>query len=153
MLFVDDIKEYTENKLNTGAPVLKCKKICAVQARKGSIGEEIVTIMKDGYKETKNVVSKDFDVIITNPGGEQYLISTETFLFRYEKDPCNEGYFIPKPLPQEFLIIDEDIDFIACWGEHMYVRAGGALNITHRNDGYIYGIQPKEFAETYEKCD
>lgn len=45
------------------------------------------------------------------------------------------------------------MEFKAPWGEDMSIKAGGVLNITGRETGDIYGIQRKEFNETYGPCD
>ena len=35
----------------------------------------------------------------------------------------------------------------------MDIKSGGVLNITGRESGDIYGIQRKEFNQTYAMCD
>ena len=47
----------------------------------------------------------------------------------------------------------EDVQFKAPWGEDMDIKSGGVLNITGRESGDIYGIQRKEFNQTYAMCD
>lgn len=64
------------------APVYK--KQGRVKARPAVVGEEITTTLEGGTKETVNKVSEG-DFIVTNPGGEQYIISGEKFLGRYEE--------------------------------------------------------------------
>lgn len=43
--------------------------------------------------------------------------------------------------------IDDDISFIAPWGEMMNIAAGGYIVLSECEN--IYGIQGKEFAELY----
>lgn len=124
-------------------------KTVKIKARKGVLGEEIVTRMSNGLVETKSVVKTEGDMIITNPSGEQYRVSAEMFEKRYSPDIDNDGWYISKQIPQTMIFIDEDISFKAHWGEDMHIKAGGVLNITDMNQGQIYGIQPPEFKEIY----
>ena len=92
-------------------------------------------------------------MVVTNPGGEQYIISAETFKKKYEIDPNNLKVYRPKGGAQQFLRLDEDIDFVAPWGEDMHMKSGDFINVTDREKGDIYGIGQKEFFETYGQCN
>ena len=149
-MLVENIFTYVKNLLESGKKPDSYIKTAKIKARPAVEGEEIITEMKDHHIETKCRVKNCDSMVITNPNGEQYVVSRADFNKRY--DPAGEnGVYIPKPLPQKMLIIDEDIQFIAPWGEVMDIRAGGALNITEIGKGYIYGIQPLEFKQTYKK--
>lgn len=126
-------------------------KSARISARPGKVGEEITTKMKDGHKETTNVVENEGDMVATNPSGEQYIIPAETFANKYEPDPNNPGRYRPIGGAQEFITLDENVMFRAPWGQQMFIKKGGVLNITKRDD--IYGIQQAEFQETYAPCD
>ena len=63
------------------APIYK--KFGNVEARKAVPGESITTTLAGGTQETVNT-AKEGDWIMTNPDGEQYIISSEKFFSRYE---------------------------------------------------------------------
>lgn len=126
-------------------------KSARIAARPGKVGEEIITVMKDGHKETKNTVKNEGDMVATNPSGEQYIIDAKTFAKKYEIDPSNPKQYRPVGGPQEFITLKENVMFTAPWGEKMMIKKGGALNVTNMDD--IYGIQQAEFQETYAPCD
>lgn len=76
----------------TEAPI--CKKQGRVEARPATPGEEITTTLEGGAKETVNKAGEG-DWIMTNPGGEQYIISEKKFLGRYEATD-EEGVYAAK---------------------------------------------------------
>ena len=47
--------------------------------------------------------------------------------------------------------INEDISFMAPWGEEQVIKAGSFLNVTDYDD--IYGIAREEFIKTYSFVD
>ena len=150
-----DPKFYVEEGLQTGN--LKggfYAKFARVRARQGVEGEEIVTIMQNGLVETKNVVTIDETGkpgwVVTNPSGEQYIIPNKTFLKKYEIDEKNPEVYKPKGGVIIAVQINEDVSFTAPWGEEMNIKNGGYLVCSNLND--IYGIQEKEFNETYKEC-
>lgn len=151
MVEVSDIKAYVEARLAEGQKPQLYAKTARIQAREGVVGEEIVTKMADGHTETVNRVKSEGDMVATNPNGEQYIIDAATFKKKYEVDPANPAQYRPKGGAQQFLFLKEDVQFTAPWGEVMDIKAGGVLNITSRDD--IYGIQKKEFNQTYAMCD
>lgn len=150
---IENMKEYVEEQLTNGVKPELYAKTARVQARSGKAGEKIETKMKSGLKETDNTVKADGDMVITNPDGEQYIVEKAKFEKRYEIDPENPKQFRPKGGAQEFIPVQEDIQFKAPWGEEMTILAGGVLNITGRDSGDIYGIQKDEFNNTYGRCD
>ncbi len=153
MVEVSDIKAYVEERLAEGQKPQLYAKTARIKAREGVVGEEIVTKMADGHTETTNSVKAEGDMVATNPSGEQYIIDAATFKKKYEVDPANPQQYRPKGGAQQFLFLKEDVQFTAPWGEKMDIKAGGVLNITGRESGDIYGIQRKEFNETYAMCD
>ena len=152
-MLVENIFVYVKNLLNAGKKAEAYLKTAKIKARPAREGEEVITKMADNHVETKCKVKDDCHMVITNPNGEEYVVSCADFDKRYEKAPEGNGFYIPKPIPQEMLVIDEDIQFMAPWGEIMDIRAGGALNITEIDKAYIYGIQPLEFKQTYKKVE
>ena len=153
MVKVADIKQYVENRLAEGQKPQLYAKTARIKARAGVVGEEVVTKMADGHEETRNTVKEEGDMVARNPNGEEYIIDAKTFAKRYEVDPANPAQYRPKGGAQEFLFLKEDVQFTAPWGEEMDIKAGGVLNISGRESGDIYGIQRKEFNQTYAMCD
>ena len=149
-MFVENIFEYIKKQLENGIKPALYIKTASIKARKGIIGEKIVTIMSDGHIESQNIVKNDGDMVVTNPNGEQFLMRAKDFAERYMPIPEKPEHYYPKPLPQTMLYLDKDIEFVAPWGEVMSIRAGGYLNITKLDEGYVYGIQPREFKQTYK---
>lgn len=149
---IENLQEYVAEQLANGAKPKLYAKTARIQARPGKVGEEIVTKMKNGLEETRNIVQEG-DMVVTNPDGEQYIIKKEVFEKKYEIDPANPKQFRPKGGAQEFITVTEDIEFTAPWGEKMTILAGGVLNISGRDSGDIYGIQKEEFNQTYAPCD
>ena len=64
------------------APIFK--KFGLVKARPAVVGEKLTTTLEDGVKETVNK-AKVGDWVVTNPSGEQYIISEEKFFGRYDQ--------------------------------------------------------------------
>ncbi len=120
-----------------------------IQARPATPGEEITTVMKDGHVETKNI-AKPGDMVVTNPGGEQYIVSGEKFPKKYVPTDA-DGVFKPAGGPAKIELVDHNISFKAPWGEDMKIKAGGVL--VNNGNGDIYGIQPDEYKQTYKLTD
>lgn len=152
---ITDIKNYALNLVVTNLPKMYAKFV-TVNAVQGKVGEKVVTVMKNGLSETENFVSVDEkthkpDWIITNPSGERYIINDTTFNKKYEPLDLENNVYKPKGGVCLFVQVNENISFVAPWGETMVIGKGGYLNITNPND--IYGVQEKEFNETYAECD
>lgn len=151
---IENIKKYVREGIQSGviAPGSYVKST-TVTARKGSLGEHISTIMSNGIHETDNIVSKDqngnVDWVVTNITGEQYIIKDTVFNKKYEPVENNLGVFKPKGNPITAGQINENISFIAPWGELMNIIAGGYLVFTDMDD--VYGVQEAEFNATYKK--
>ena len=123
-------------------------KFTRVQAVQAKGGEEIVTVLADGTKETKNI-AKAGDWIVTNPGGERYIVDGAKFTKKYEAAAeLGEGWFKPKGAPQQFRQIKADMKMMASWGEEQTLRKGAYVNVTDIND--LYGVAEQEFNDTYK---
>jgi len=148
-----NIQEYVKKGLETGALGLSpAAKFARIYARKGILNEQIRTIMANGLEETVNTVKIDpetneLDWVVTNPDGEQYIVSNSTFIKKYEIDPENPKMYKPKGRPVLVTRIFDNISFTAPWGEIMNIKAGGYLIVNSETD--IYGIQEAEFNNTY----
>ncbi len=91
------------------------KKQGTVRARAAKDGEVIETILGSGDFETENVAVLG-DWIVTNPTGEQYIISGSKFFDRYEDTDENgvfaaRGYCRAIPNPEGV-----PIEIMASWG-------------------------------------
>lgn len=100
-----------------GAPVFAKKG--KVQARQVSEREEVHTTLADGTEETVNVAEPG-DVVVTNPGGEKYVLKPDNFDKRYEATD-EEGVFRAKGMARAIQNpTGTDIEIMAPWGEPQY---------------------------------
>jgi hypothetical protein len=136
------------------APVYKKQGEVRAQIAKG--GEGIVTKLADGTVETKNT-AKAGDAIITNPGGEQYIIDGNIFVKKYQPKIGEEGVFIAKgyckAIDNPFNSV---ITIMASWGERQNGAADCKLADTYDPEtemtaGEPYIIARAEFEQTYKK--
>lgn len=116
----------------------------------------VKTIMADGFVETVGVVkldpeSNELDWVVTNPAGERYIVPHSKFLKKYERDQDEEGVYKSISNPVPVVQIKDNISFISSWGEKRNVVSGGYLIINP--EAKIYGIQEKEFLQTYQVVD
>ncbi len=150
---IDNISEYVKEGIKSGRlTVDEVAKFARIQARQGTLGEEIITKMANGLEETRNTVKEDEKTgepgwIVTNPDGEEYIVEDSAFKKKYEIDPENPSQYKPKGGPVLSSKINEHIEFDAPWGETMKIEAGGSLILSGPED--IYGIQKAEFENTY----
>ncbi len=150
---VENVAEYVREGIEEGKiTVEEVAKVAKIKARQGTIGEEVVTVMANGLEETRNVVTADEKTgepgwIVTNPNGEEYIVPDSTFKDKYRLNPENPEEYISKGKPTLAAKINEDIEFMAPWGEAMKIEAGGSLVLGGKDD--IYGIQEREFNNTY----
>lgn len=137
------------------APVYKKKGTVRAQIAKG--GEKIETILADGTKETVNT-AEEGDAIITNPGGEKYIVKAETFNKRYapsQEEGVYEAKGYCKAIPNPF---KEDVKIEASWGE---IQTGDSECMfadtydpeTGTLGGEPYIIEKYAFEETYAKVE
>jgi hypothetical protein len=100
-------------------PLLYTQKKGIVGVRQVSEREEVRTTLADGTEETVNVAEAG-DVVVTNPGGEKYVLKPDNFAKRYEATE-EEGVFrakgmvraLPNPTGQP-------IEIMAPWGEKQF---------------------------------
>lgn len=99
------------------APVFAKKGM--VKARVATEREEITTTLADGAVETVNT-AEEGDVVVTNPGGEKYVLKPEKFAGRYEVTE-EEGVFRAKGEVHAFEnTTGEAVAVLAPWGEEQY---------------------------------
>lgn len=132
------------------------RKDASVIARPAISGETIITSTSGGHEETVKTAGPD-EMVITNPGGEEYIIGKEKFDARYELEegdddlPQGNKRYRAKGAPLPYIRLDEDVTFTAPWGSPMNIKAGGVL--VNGGDHDVYGIQSEEAAQTYRDCD
>lgn len=151
---IENIKEYLAEGLKSKRFQAETyQKSGEITARVGKIGEEIVTVMTNGLQETKNTVMVDENGrrgwVVTNSTGEQYIVSDSVFKKKYERIAGTENRYKPIWNPITAAQIDENICFVAPWGETQNLIAGGYLVFNKEYDD-VYGIQQEEFNETYD---
>lgn len=146
---ISNIKEYVSEQIENGVPYYFYKKFSKINAEQGTLGQIVKT------KKGKEIVNKDsngnLDWIVTNPNGEKFIVPHKTFASRYETKVGPDGKHAPISNVIKAIQIFQDISFTASWGSEMKIKAGGFLDITNLND--IYGIQEKDFNETYAECN
>lgn len=130
------------------------KKQCIVRVRLATDGEEVITILKNGYEETKNTAVGG-DYIVTNTSGERYIISDKEFFSRYEATKEN-GVFAAKgycrAIPNPF---SQSIEIMASRG---YPQTGDencmiadTCDQEGKADGEPYLIDSNAFQQTYKQ--
>lgn len=136
------------------APIYK--KQGQVKARPATVGEEITTTLEGGAKETVNT-SNEGDWIMTNPGGEQYIISEKKFLSRYEA--TNEsGVYSAKGYCRAIKNpFGKPIEIMASWGSPQTGDERCLIADTCDADGNVGGepylIDADAFTKTYKAVE
>ena len=134
------------------------EKTATIQAHIAQEGEAVETVLADGTRETTNTTNEG-DFIVTNPGGEQYIVPGEKFAERYEATDV-DGVFKAVGMVRAIKNpTGESMTILAPWGEEMngdsecYIVTGfdPANPDEIGSDRYIIGVQ--EFADTYALLD
>ena len=113
---VEDINEYVLNQIKGGATVLACRKTALVKARRGVLGE----VIKTDIDKTENTVKPDpktgnLSWVITNPGGEEYIVEDSVFTNIYEAVEGEEGRYRKKAI-QLLTPCTGTVEFVPSWG-------------------------------------
>lgn len=157
--------EYAKKGIESGElkPVVAVK-FARVIARRGNVGDEVISYSQDGIIEKVATVTLDAETkeagwILTkaDENGEvivdeyghtnDWIVDAKTFARKYEVDETKVGVYKPKGGPQVFIPIVMDVT-LEQWGSEMNIAAGGWLNITNLND--VYGISQRDFEDTYK---
>ena len=129
------------------------KKQGRVNARPATEGEKVITTLANGQEETVNTANAG-DFVVTNPSGEQYIISGEKFLNRYQETD-EEGVYQAKgscrAIKNPF---GKPIEIMASWGEPQTGDENCMIaDVCDENgdnmDGEPYLIDFTAFAKTY----
>lgn len=133
------------------APIFK--KQGQVRARPAVEGEQIVTILASGAKETSNI-AKVGDWVVTNPSEEQYLVSGKKFSDKYESSGT-EGVYQAKGYCRAIKNpFGEPIEIMTSWkspqtGDENCLIADACDANGENMNGEPYLIDGKAFTETY----
>jgi hypothetical protein len=142
--------EWTE-KL-AGAPLYR--KRAVVHIRPAVPGELVVTTLADGSEETDNT-AEEYQVVVTNPGGEKQIVTLEKAVMRYDLTDT-PGLFLAKGMVRA---VDNPfastISITAPWGSPQRGDAGCKIVALYdpdepdvvSEDRYVIGKD--EFLETY----
>jgi hypothetical protein len=143
-------EEYTA-KLAEAPVFAKKAEVSAVVA---AAGQEVRTVLANGTEETVNY-TEEGDVIVTNPGGEQYILKSDNFTKRYEAT-AQEGIYRAKGMARAFKNdTGAPIEIMAPWGEPQFGDENCLIATVFDpenpdeigSDRYIIGGD--EFAATY----
>lgn len=138
------------------APIFKKKGEVMAQVAMG--GETIETILADGTKETTNTAEVG-DFIITNPGGERYIVKPDKFNKRYGPKEGVEGVYEAKGYCKAIKNpTGENVKIMASWGE---IQTGDSECMfadtydpeTNTLGGEPYIIEKTAFEQTYAKVE
>lgn len=158
-----DLSSETVTSRLAEAPIFE--KTAMVQAEQVQEEREVRTVLKDGTEETVNI-AKPGDYIVTNPGGEQYVMSQENFDKRYAayegsgwgNEPSNT-YQAKGSVRAIQNPTGQPITITAPWGEEQhgdercYVVSAYDPNKPNEVSGDRYIIGYDEFHETYGQRD
>jgi len=149
--FGDEIVQCKEVDLNSPEfnqmfkDALTYAKVAQVSARQVQPGEEQMVVTELDATKSK---AKAGDWIVVNPGGEIYTVTNEVFQNAY-KPTSSDGMFTSKGVPVKAIEVNENIVFIAPWGEEAAVRAGGFI-VERSDNGERYGVERQAFLDTYK---
>jgi len=130
------------------------EKSARVSVRPARVGEVITTVLGDGTVETSNT-AEEGDFVLTNPGGESYLVKKAVLETRYRATE-NPGVFQAKGMVRAVPnTTGARVTITAPWGEEMVgdencwiVEVVDEANPSGRsNDRYLIG--GSEFLDTY----
>ena len=147
VMHVDNINDYVLDLVQNGAKVYSGKKTATVHAEQGVIGDVITT----DIDKTENTVGVDEfgnpDWVITNSGGEKYVVKDKVFKDTYEQAGDEPGVYSKKAL-QLLVPCEKSVEFTPPWGGSFTVEKGGYFTVNGYND--IAGVQKEAFEQTYK---
>lgn len=129
----------------------EARKITQVKMRPAEEGQHLITVIR-GNVETDRILP-DNQVIVTNPTGEEYAMSYEKFLSRYEEV---NGEWMPRGRARALMnLTGRPVVITAPWGEDqfgdercVYLAAVNPDGSVSETDRYICDWE--SFIETYE---
>ena len=156
---IEDVRKVLDDI--TKPEIITAKKTGRVQARYGKYGEKIDTrprVEFNGktytFSETQKTISisnleaNEKPVVVTNPDGEQYIISSYDKFAQKYKASGTYDLFDPIDTPKKFKVSNGNYAIMASWGEPQIVLKDSLFCIQDPND--IYGITNSAFNSTYQ---
>ncbi|MEO8104897.1 MAG: PGDYG domain-containing protein [Candidatus Saccharibacteria bacterium] len=148
-----DLSEEHITEALQAAPIYLKKVI--VHAKAATPGEQVRTVLANGREETVNSAQLG-DIIITNPGGEKYIMNLEKFTARYDALDENGNYRAKGMIRAITNPTQKNIRVMAPWGEAQNGDAACLIACPYDPvrpavlgaDRYIIGQE--EFRTTYE---
>lgn len=148
-----DFKNLAQQAIKADKAVMY-RKFATVRFVRAKGGEIVITTLANGLEETRNIATEG-DVIVTNPGGEKYIVDGATFDKKYSDNgdgtATARGRVLAFQNPME-----APIEGVAPWGETQRGDANCVLAISvdangkpSLGDTYIIGAT--EFGDTYVK--
>ncbi len=130
------------------------RKTALVHIRLAIPGERVVTTLADGTEETYNTAGED-QVVITNPSGEQQIVSFEKAVQRYDLTDTPDLFLAKGMVRAIDSPFDHPISIRAPWGAPQHGDVGCKIVALYdpyepdvvSADRYIIGKD--EFSETY----
>lgn len=124
------------------------QKTSMVNVKTARVGQSLQTVLSDGTVETENF-AEEGDVLITNPGGEQYFLAGCKFRARYVPTPELGVWKSTGKIRAILNPLGQSISILAPWGSIQY---GGphcmvAVALGEEEKPYLIGFS--EFNETY----
>lgn len=130
------------------------KKTGSVNAYLARGGEKIETNLESGFKETEKTACEG-DWIVTNPTGEKYLLSAQTFRERYEPTGDTTTYVAKGYCRAVANPFKKPIEIAASWGSlqtgDAYCFVADTCNKNGVTNGEPYLIDAHVFRETYRE--
>lgn len=123
------------------------RKNVLVRAERALSGAVVRTMLPNGLFETVNVASEG-DWLITNPGGEQYLLDASSFHKRYESTDSPGVYRSVGKVRALLNPYGEGVSILAPWGEVQYGDAD-CWFASPVGDDEVYIIGGVEMMSTY----
>ncbi len=133
-----------------------------VLAKKAKGGEVVETITGDGLETTNKADAGDYIVQNQTEAREQYIVSEEKFLKKYEPlEAPQEGVFTEYRSTGKIVAIEltderlqslglpREFYFMANWGEKMVAKVGDFMG-GPTDFSEVYRLARKEFFETYD---
>ncbi len=130
------------------------KKQGQVKARPAVPGERVTTTLANGANETVNTANEG-DWVVTNPSGEQYIVSGQKFFGRYEATDETGAYSAKGHCRAVRNPFGRPIEIVASWGEPQTgdenCMVADTCDAEGKVDGEPYLIEAKAFAETHKQ--
>jgi len=130
-------------------------KNATVSAEKVTSPKAVTTILSSGYVETANIVQVG-EWVVTNPDGEQYILSDSKFHQRYAPTELESVWKARGSIRAVKNPYNQEIEILAPWGTPQLGEKDCWIAVSLDDDGQMveadrYIIESNAFAHTYAK--